>query len=92
MRKHRKPAVLGFPAGDPPPVLTGDPAYGDPQDAIDQELLGIWMSISRLRQIIRNRPPAAPGGRVVAWRRPAAAPKKCTLKKSTSRKPRRKAA
>ena len=90
MRKHGKPGLLGFPARDLAPVFNDDPAYDDPHDAIDQELLGIWMSISRLRQIIRSRPLAAPGGDAVAWRQVAA--KGATPKKSTPRKPRRKAA
>jgi len=40
------------------PVFSDDPALDDPHDAIDQELLGIWLSISRLRQLIRARPPS----------------------------------
>jgi len=38
------------------PVFSDDPAQDDPHDAIDQELLGIWLSISRLRELIRARP------------------------------------
>ncbi len=58
--------------------FSGDPACDDPHDAIDQELLGIWLSISRLRQIILRKPPV----------QSAAAVKKS----APVRKPRRKAA
>lgn len=84
MRKqeHRKTAALRVSARTRPPVFSDDPAQDDPHDAIDQELLGIWLSISRLRHLILARPPRA---RVIPLRR--AAPKKATAKK-----PRRKAA
>ncbi len=84
MRKHKMLATTKDRARAA--VFNDDPAHDDPHDAIDQELLGIWLSISRLRQMIRGRPPAAarrPRHPVAA----AAAPKKPTHKK-----PRRKAA
>ena len=86
MRKHYKSAMTKRPLRARPPVFNDDPAQDDPHDAIDQELLGIWLSISRLRQLIRGSTAAAPGGGVTRLpRRPAP-------KKSTQKKPRRRAA
>ncbi len=84
MRKHRKPAALRNQAQIQPPVVSDDPIDDDPHDAIERELLGIWLSISRLRQLIQDRPMAS-ARRVISWQRSAA-------KKATHKKPRRKAA
>ena len=88
MSKYKKLAATKGRA--PAPVFDDDPAFDDPHDTIDQELLGIWLSISRLRQMIRNKPPVAHGSVIPLQRQ--AAPKKAAPKKSTPRKPRRKAA
>jgi hypothetical protein len=56
MRKRPKTAANRRPGRDQP-EFSDDPAQDDPHDAIDQELLGIWLSISRLRELIRARPP-----------------------------------
>ena len=63
-----------------------DPARDDPHDAVEQELLGIWLSISRLRQIIRRGPAAAASGRIIALQR------RTTTKKPARKKPRHRAA
>ena len=73
MRKHHKSATTKRPLKAVPPVFNDDPAYDDPHDAIDQELLGIWLSISRLRQLIRGSTAAAPDGRVIRLPRRKAA-------------------
>lgn len=87
MRKHRKPAAAKRPAQ--PSVFNDEPAHDDPHDAIEQELLGIWLSVSRLREMIRDKPPA--DSRVIPLKRQPAH-KKAHPKKSTPKKPRRKAA
>ncbi len=84
MRKHRKPATTKRPA-PVLPAFNDDPALDDPHDAIEKELLGIWLSISRLRELIRDKPPAA-AVRMIPLQGQAAP------KKSTPKKPRRKAA
>lgn len=89
MRKHRKSATRSRTARVLLPVLNDNTGDDDPHDAIDRELLGIWMSISRLRHLLRNRAPVTSSGLVVALRRQAQ-PKKSL--KSSSRKPRRDAA
>lgn len=71
-QKHRKAATHRMPARPLPPRFSDDPAHDDPHDAVDQELLGIWLSISRLRQLIRARPPLTSDARVVALHRQAA--------------------
>ena len=86
MRKHHKSATTKRPRPAQPPVFNDDPAYDDPHDVIDQELLGIWLSISRLRQLIHGRAAARPGGDVIHL------PRRQAPKKSTQKKPRRKAA
>jgi hypothetical protein len=99
MSKHRKIATATYPARALPPVFDDDPARDDPHDAIEQELLGIWLSISRLHQMIRGTPAAVTDGCVIPLRRRAAPKsthkstfKKATPKKSAHKKPRRKAA
>jgi hypothetical protein len=81
-QKHRKKGTLQGAARTRPPVSSDKAARDDSHDTIDQELLGIWLSISRLRHLIRVR---LPGDRAIALRRAA-------LKKTTPKKPRRKAA
>jgi len=76
--KHRKKSTERA----RPSAFGDDPDHDSSHDAIDRELLGIWLSISRLRQLIGARRPDAC---VIALRRAAA-------KKDTARKPRRKAA
>lgn len=88
MRSHRKRATTKSPAL--PPAFNDDPAQDDPHDAIEQELLGIWLSISRLRDMMRDKPAAA-GGCVIPLR-PRGASRKSPPKKSTQKKPRRRAA
>ncbi len=94
MRKQRETTTIRRPAHSQP-VFSDDPARDDPHDAIDQELLGIWLSISRLRQLIRRDPPP-PGCTVLRLpRRSTRKPAKknaATKKQTTTRKPRRKAA
>ena len=93
MRKHRKIGTTKDPA-QAMPAFDDDPARDDPHDVIEQELLGIWLSISRLREMILDGPPAADGLIIPLQRQ--AAPKKATAKpaprKPIHRKPRRKAA
>lgn len=89
MRKHRKPATIKRPARALP-AFNNDPAQDDPHGAIEQELLGIWLSVSRLHEMIRGTPAAA-GGRVVPLQGQAA-PGNAASKKPAPRKPRRKAA
>ena len=55
MRKRPETVTNRRPARSQP-VFSDDPALDDPHDAIDQELLGIWLSISRLRELILSRP------------------------------------
>jgi hypothetical protein len=55
MRKHPEIATIQRPARSQP-AFSDDPAHDDPHDAIEQELLGIWLSISRVRELIRARP------------------------------------
>jgi hypothetical protein len=93
MSKHRKIATATYPASVP--AFDDDPARDDPHDAIEQELLGIWLSISRLHQMIRGTPAAETDGCVIPLRRQATLKntlEKATPKKSTHKKPRRKAA
>lgn len=84
-QRQRKKPVAQMPARPLPPGLGGDPAgddpHGDPEDAIDQELLGIWLGLSRLRQLIQTRLPRTSHARRTAPQRP-----------SERKKPRRKAA
>jgi hypothetical protein len=81
-QKHRKKGTVQRAARSRPSVLSDKPAVDGSHDTIDRELLGIWLSISRLRHLIRMR---TSGNRAIALRRAA-------LKKTTPRKPRRKAA
>jgi hypothetical protein len=55
MRKRPQSATSQHPALGQP-VFSDNPALDDPHDAIEQELLGIWLSISRLRELILSRP------------------------------------
>jgi hypothetical protein len=57
MQKQRSIKSAVFRSIDPA-VAGGGATLDDPRDAIEQELLGIWLSISRLRQLIRARPPS----------------------------------
>lgn len=88
MRRHRKRATAKPQAL--PAAFNDDPAHDDPHDAIEQELLGIWLSLSRLRELIRDTAPAADGC-VIPLKQPAAA-KKTPSKNSAPKKPRRNAA
>ncbi|HZD91051.1 MAG TPA: hypothetical protein VE224_13195 [Pseudolabrys sp.] len=72
MRKDRPSATRRPSATDLPPVFTCDPPYDDRHEAIELELLGIWMGISRLRQLVRCRPAIVADHRVLAWRRRSA--------------------
>ena len=94
-QKHGKAAIDQI--RDRSPAPSDDPAHDDPRHAIDQELLGIWLSISRLRQLIHGRPPTAADYHVVRSQRPAwpdcAKQKDVAQKKAVQlKKPRRKAA
>ncbi|MEJ2624432.1 MAG: hypothetical protein P8Z80_07810 [Pseudolabrys sp.] len=87
MQKQRCRKSAVFRSSDTARAVIGDGAtLDDPQDAIEQELLGIWLSISRVRELIRARP--------VHLSAPNTTPNKTTPKKTVpSRKqPRRKAA
>ncbi len=86
MRKRHKSATAKRPLKILLPVFNDDPANDDPHDAIDQELLGIWLSVSRLRQLIRGNSAATPDRHVIRL------PRRQAPKKSTHKKPRRKAA
>jgi hypothetical protein len=58
-QKHRKKGIPQGATRTRPLVISDKPAHDDPHDAINQELLGIWLSISRLRQLIQSRPPGS---------------------------------
>lgn len=55
MRKRPEIATIQRPARGQP-AFSDDPALDDPHDAIEQELLGILLSISRVRELIRAHP------------------------------------
>jgi len=84
LRKHRKAPTGRASTQAVPPAFERGPACNGSHDAIDQELLGIWLSISRLRQMIWGA--LAPRGRVIRLRQQA------PLKKTAAKKPRHKAA
>lgn len=88
MRRFKKRATAK--RRGPPAAFGGDPIHDGPHDAIDRELLGIWLSVSRLRQMIREQLVAADG--LVVPLQQQAAVERATGKKSMSKKPRRKAA
>jgi hypothetical protein len=88
MRKHRKRATTKSPTL--PPAFNDDPAHDDPHDAIEQELLGIWLSISRLRDMMWDKPAAADGRVIPLW--PRGVSRKPPPRKSTQKRPRRRAA
>jgi hypothetical protein len=58
-QRHRKTTAQRGPARARSPVFSDNPAHDDPHDAIDQELLGIWLSVSRLRHLLLARPPGS---------------------------------
>lgn len=58
-QKHHKKGITQGATRTRPLVISDNPAHDDPHDAINQELLGIWLSISRLRQLIQSRPPGS---------------------------------
>jgi hypothetical protein len=87
MQKQISRKSAAFRSMDPIRAIVSDGSrLDDPHDAIEQELLGIWLSISRVRELIRARP--------VHLSAPNTTPNKTTPKKTApSRKqPRRKAA